>query len=281
MNGPLIITCAITGAETTRERQPALPLTPREQAEAAREAVQAGASIIHLHVREDDGKPSQRVGRFKESIDSIRAAAPGVIIQISTGGAVGEPIDNRARPLTLQPEMASLNIGTMNFGDEVFYNHPKDVVALAEHMRLNGVMPELEVYEAGMLETAFRLRKQGVLADPMHVQFVLGVPGGMSGEPRNLAHLVSSLESLAFGTGMEMPHWGVAGIGRYQLPCAVQALVMGGHVRVGFEDNVFYSKGVLAKSNAELVARITRIAGEVGREVATPPVARKILGLPG
>ena len=282
MNGPLIITCAITGAETTKERQPALPVTPREQAEAARECARAGASIIHLHVREDDGKPSQRVERFKESIDAIRAAAPGAIIQISTGGAVGEPIENRARPLSLKPEMASLNIGTMNFGDDVFYNHPRDVLALAERMKQQGVMPELEVYEAGMLETAFRLRKQGVLADPMHVQFVLGVPGGMSGEPRNLAHLVSSLESLAYAAGMaEMPHWGVAGIGRYQLPCAVQAVVMGGHVRVGFEDNVFYSKGVLAKSNAELVARITRIAGEVGREVATPPVARKILGLPG
>src|SRR5687768_7958078 len=141
MSEPLIITCAITGAETTKAQQPALPITPREQASAAAEAVQAGASIIHLHVREDDGKPSQRPERFKEAIDAIRAAAPGVIIQISTGGAVGEPIESRARPLALKPEMASLNLGTLNFGDDVFLNHPKDIVALAKLMEQYGVMP--------------------------------------------------------------------------------------------------------------------------------------------
>ena len=268
---PVIITCAITGAETTREKQPALPVTPQEQAQAAREAVEAGASIIHLHVREEDGQPSQRPERFKESIDAIRKAAPGVIIQISTGGAVGESIENRAKPLSLKPEMASLNIGTMNFGDEVFWNHPKDVVGLATKMREQGIMPELEVYEAGMLEQAFKLKQKGVLADPMHVQFVLGVPGGMSGEARNLHHLIQMLPA-----GI---HWGVAGIGRYQLPLAVQALVLGGHVRVGFEDNIFYSKGVLAKSNAQLVSRAARIAAELGRPVASTADARRLLGL--
>src|SRR4029077_2322506 len=128
---------------------------------AAADAVKAGASIIHLHVREDDGKPSQRPERFKESIDAIRSAAPGVIIQISTGGAIGESIENRAKPLALKPDMASLNLGTMNFGDDVFFNHPRDVVALAGKMQQLGVMPELEIYESGMLETAFRLAKQG------------------------------------------------------------------------------------------------------------------------
>jgi 3-keto-5-aminohexanoate cleavage enzyme len=269
---PVIITCAITGAETTRERQPGLPLTPKEQAKASADAVKAGASIIHLHVREDDGKPTQRVERFKESIDAIRAAAPGVIIQISTGGAIGESIDNRAKPLSLKPEMASLNLGTMNFGDDVFMNHPRDILALASRMQQQGVMPELEIYEAGMLENAFRLAKQGVLREPMHFQFVLGVPGGMSGDPKNLVHLVGLLPSTEL-------HWGVAGVGRFQLPLAVQALVMGGHVRVGFEDNIFYRKGEVASSNAQLVERITRMAGELGREVATPAVARKLLGL--
>ncbi len=273
---PLIITCAITGAETTREKQPHLPITPSEQARAAAEAVRAGASIIHLHVREEDGKPSQRRERFAEAIRAIRAAAPGVIIQISTGGAIGETIENRALPLTLKPEMASLNLGTLNFGEEVFLNHPRDIVGLAERMRREGVMPELEIYEAGMLEAGFRLRKQGVLGEPLHFQFVLGVPGGMSGDPRNLVHLVSLLESQA---GPDS-HWGVAGIGRFQLPLAVQALVMGGHVRVGFEDNIFYQKGVLATSNAQLVERVARIARELGREVATPAVARERLGLP-
>jgi 3-keto-5-aminohexanoate cleavage enzyme len=271
---PLIITCAITGAETTRDKQPNLPITPKEQAAAAKEAVQAGCSIIHLHVREDDGKPSQRVERFEESIRLIREAAPGVIIQISSGGAVGESIENRARPLSLKPEMASLNIGTLNFGDDVFINHPKDVVGLAKKMAEHKVMPELEVYEAGHLEAAFRLKKQGVLGEPMHFQFVLGVPGGMSGELPNLMHLVQLLGS--YGQGY---HWGVAGIGRYQLHLAVHAILMGGHVRVGFEDNIFYTKGVVANSNAQLVERVARLSRELGREVASPAQARKLLGI--
>ena len=269
---PVIITAAITGAETTKEKQPALPITPQEQAIAAEEAVRAGASVIHLHVRDNDGKPSQSPERFEEAIKSIRARVPEVIIQISTGGAVGESIENRAKPLSLKPDMASLNLGTMNFGDDVFLNHPRDIVGLASRMHQLGVMPELEIYEAGMLESAFRLAKQGILREPLHFQFVLGVPGGMSGDPRNLMHMVSLLPG-------DQHHWGVAGVGRFQLPLAVQALVMGGHVRVGFEDNIFYSKGVLAKSNAQLVERISRIAKEIGREVATPKQAREMFGI--
>jgi 3-keto-5-aminohexanoate cleavage enzyme len=184
---------------------------------------------------------------------------------------VGEAIDNRARPLDLKPEMASLNIGTMNFGDDVFYNHPKDVVGLAERMRKAGVMPELEVYEAGHLEAAMRLRDKGLLGDPMNFQFVLGVPGGMSGDVRHLLHLISMLPAGA--------HWGVAGVGRFQLPLAVHALTLGGHVRVGFEDNIFYRKGEVAKSNAQLVERVARVARELDRPVATPAEARKLLGL--
>lgn len=268
---PVIITCAITGAETTRERQPNLPITPEEQAQAAEAAVEAGASIIHLHVREDDGSPSQSLDRFKDAMDRIRARCGDVILQVSTGGAIGETIENRAKPLQLKPEMASLNLGTMNFGDEVFFNHPRDILALASRMQSSGVMPELEIYEAGMLESAFRLAKQGVLREPLHFQFVLGVPGGMSGDLRNLTHLVSLLP--------DGVHWGVAGVGRFQLPLAVHALAMGGHVRVGFEDNIFYRKGEVAKSNAQLVERVARIARELDREIATPAVARKLLGL--
>jgi 3-keto-5-aminohexanoate cleavage enzyme len=278
-NQPLILTCAITGAETTRERQPALPITPAEQAQAAREAVEAGASIIHLHVREDDGRPSQRIERFEESIRAIRAAAPGVIIQISTGGAVGESLENRARPLALRPEMASLNLGTMNFGDDVFMNHPRDIRGLASRMKELGVVPELEIYEAGMLEAALRLARDGVLPRPLHFQFVLGVPGGMSGDLRNLVHLASLLPTSGeLAQGMS---WGVAGIGRYQLPLAVHALALGGHVRVGLEDNIWYRKGELAQSNAQLVARVARISREMGREVASCDRAREILGVLG
>jgi 3-keto-5-aminohexanoate cleavage enzyme len=273
----LIITCALTGAETSKEKQPNLPVTPKDQAAAAREAVDAGASIIHLHVREDDGRPTQRVERFAEAVTAIREAAPEAIIQISTGGAIGESIENRAKPLTLKPEMASLNLGTMNFGDEVFFNHPRDIVGLASRMHQLGVMPELEVYEAGMLESAFRLAKLGILREPLHFQFVLGVPGGMSGDPRNLVHLVSLLQA---NSGGKIMHWGVAGVGRFQLPLAVQALVMGGHVRVGFEDNIYFRKGELAKSNAQVVERIARLSRELGREVASPAEARKLLGIP-
>lgn len=271
LSTPLILTCAITGAETSKQKQPQLPITPTEQAQAAEEAVRAGAAIIHLHVREDDGTPTQRLERFEESISAIRSRVPEAIIQISTGGAVGESIENRARPLALKPEMASLNLGTLNFGEDVFLNHPKDIVGLAAKMREHGVMPELEIYEAGMLEAGVRLHAQGVLSEPLHFQFVLGVPGGMSGDLRHLMHLISLLPMGA--------SWGVAGIGRFQLPLAVHAVTLGGHVRVGFEDNIFYRKGVLADSNAQLVARVARIARELDREVATPQQARKLLGL--
>jgi len=276
---PLIITCAITGAETLKEKQPHLPITPQEQAKAAREAVQAGASIIHLHVRDEDGRPSQNVERFRESIAAIRESAPQAIIQISTGGAIGESIENRAKPLTLKPEMASLNLGTMNFGDDVFFNHPRDIVALASQMRQLGVVPELEVYEVGMLESAFRLAKLGILREPLHFQFVLGVPGGMSGDPRHLIYLVELLRTYSSPTDAGMCHWGVAGVGRHQLSLAVQAILLGGHVRVGFEDNIYYRKGELAQSNAQLVERVVRISRELGREVATPEMARQILSI--
>lgn len=275
MSDPVIITCAITGAETTKAQQPNLPVTPKEQAKAAKEAVKAGASVIHLHVREEDGSPSQRLERFEEAITEIRLAVPEVIIQISTGGAVGEAIEKRAKPLELRPEMASLNIGTMNFGDDVFWNHPKDVVSLAEKMNELGIIPELEVYESGHLEATFRLVKKGILKKPLHYQFVLGVPGGMSGDIRNLVHMKSLLDSEFGGEA----HWAVAGIGRFQVPLAVHALALGGHVRVGFEDNIYYRKGEVAKSNAQLVERISRIAEEVGREVAKPELARELLGL--
>lgn len=271
---PIILTCAITGAETQKEKQPALPITPDEQAQSSYECMQAGASIIHLHVRDAQGKPSQNVEDFRKSITAIRKkCGPDLIIQISTGGAVGEAIENRARPLSLKPEMASLNIGSLNFGDDVFINAPKDVEGMAREIYKNSIIPEIEVYEMGHLESAYTLLKKGILKLPFHVQFVLGVPGGMSGEPENLEHLIRYFNK------HKTPEcsWGVAGVGRYQLPIATQAIGLGGHVRVGFEDNIFYSKGVLAHSNAQLVERIAGLAKEKGREIATPAQARKML----
>lgn len=270
---PLILTAAITGAETTKQMNPALPATPEEQARAAVECVKAGAAVIHLHVRDAGGKASQALPDFKASIEAIRAACdPKPVIQISTGGAVGAPMETRVEPIVkFRPEMASLNIASMNFGDDVFLNMPGDVKKLARHMQELKVIPEIEVYDAGHIDIARRLLKEGLLAHPVHYQFVLGVPGGLSGEPKNLQFMVNAIDP--------EDSWAVAGVGRYQLPCAVMAVVMGGHVRVGFEDNVYYHKGVLAKSNAELVARVKRIADECNRPVATPAETRRMLGI--
>ena len=270
---PLIITAAITGAETTREMNPNLPVTPEEQAKAAADCVDAGASIIHLHVRDDAGNPTQSLDRFRASIELIREACPAeTIIQISTGGAVGDPMEKRVAPIVeLKPEMASFNVTSMNFDDGVFVNDPVEVRKLARHMMDQGVVPEVEVYDARHIGIAKRLLKEGFLKKPIHYQFVLGVLGGMSGEERNLKFLIDSIDA--------DDTWAVAGIGRWELPCATYAVRNGGFVRIGFEDNVFYEKGVLAKSNAQLVERVARIAGEASRTVATPAQAREILGI--
>jgi len=263
MSKPLIITCAITGAEVTKEKQPNLPITPQEQATEVKKSVKAGASIIHLHVREEDGSPSQRLERFEEAITAIRIKVPEVIIQISTGGAIGDSMADRMQPLDLRPDMATLNMGTMNFGDEVFYNEPKDIVTLAQRIDELGVVPEMEIYDVGMLEYSFQLINEGVIKPPFHYQFVLGVPGGMSGDERNLTHLKTLLES---ELGSET-HWAVAGIGRYEFPLAEKAIGLGGNVRVGFEDNIYLEKGKLATSNADLVEKVASMAKVSGRRV--------------
>lgn len=272
---PLIITTALTGAETTKQAQPNLPITPEEQAQTAIDCYNAGSRVLHLHVRDDEGKPTQSLERFEDVINRVRKAVPDMIIQMSTGGAVGESFEKRMAPLKLKPHMATLNAGTLNFGDEVFINAPKDIERLAEYFKEVQVAPEIEVYESGMIDYVAKLVKKGYITHtPLHVQFVLGVPGGMSGKPKNVVYMAEHLKE-------EIPSatWGVAGIGRWQLPCAMMAIVMGGHVRVGFEDNIFYHKGVVADSNAQLVARIARIAEEYGRPLATPEQTKQILGL--
>jgi 3-keto-5-aminohexanoate cleavage enzyme len=231
----------------------------------------AGASILHLHVREDDGKPTQAKERFKQNIDAIREKCPDAIIQVSTGGAVGMSDDERLQPVELFPEMATLDAGTLNFGDDIFVNSWPSLLNFAKKMKENGVKPEIEVFDRGMIENAVRLNKMGLIDAPMHFDFVLGVPGGMPATMEDLLHMVRCIP--------QGSTWTVAGIGRNQLPMALAAVIMGGHARVGFEDNLYYSKGVLAKSNGELVERIARLARELGREVATPDEARKILSI--
>lgn len=270
---PLIITCAITGAETDKKKQPALPTNPSEQAFAAKEACEAGARVIHLHVRDEFGRPTQCVDRFRESMDAIREAVPDVILQMSTGGAVGDSIEDRLRPLSLKPDMATLNMGSLNFGDDVFINHPKDIERLAKSIYDLGIVPELEIYEVGMLETAARYLQKGILKEPLHFQFVLGVPGGLSGRSENLEHLLKILKS-DFSSHVT---WGVAGIGRFQFPMAEQTIELGGHVRVGFEDNIYIEKGVLAETNAALVQKVVGLAQKQNRMLASFDKARAVL----
>ncbi|GAB1475041.1 3-keto-5-aminohexanoate cleavage protein [Bacteroidota bacterium] len=268
----LIITAAICGAEVLKEHNPAVPYTVDECVREAKSAYDAGASIIHLHVRYDDGTPTQDKNRFKEVMDAIYKVCPDVIIQPSTGGAVGMTNDERLQPTELNPEMATLDCGTLNFGgDEVFMNTENTIKYFAQRMNERGIKPELEVFDKSMIDMALRLHKKGFINKPMHFDFVMGVNGGITGELRDFVFLRGSIPEDATYT--------VAGIGRFEFTLAAAAIIDGGHVRVGFEDNVFLSKGVLAKSNGELVEKVVRIAKEFGREIATPDEARKILGL--
>lgn len=199
-----------------------------------------------------------------------------MIVQISTGCAVGEAFEKRLAPLSLKPDMGTLNAGTLNFGDDIFINHPNDIIRLAESFKQYGVVPEVEVYESGMIDVVARLVNKGIIThEPLHMQFVLGVPGGMNGSPKNLMYMAAHLKEL-----IPTATWAVAGIGRWHIPASMVALVTDGHIRVGFEDNIFYHKGIVADSNAQLVARIARIADEIGRPIASPDQARKILALP-
>lgn len=268
----LIITAAICGAEVLKEHNPAVPYTVEECVREAKSAYNAGASLIHLHVREDDGTPTQSKERFRVIIEAIKKECPDVIIQPSTGGAVGMTNDERLQPTELLPEMATLDCGTLNFGgDDIFENTENTIKYFGQRMIERGIKPELEVFDKSMIDMALRLHRKGYIQAPMHFDFVMGVNGGIGGELRDFVFLRGSIPSDATYT--------VAGIGRYEFPLAAATIIDGGHVRVGFEDNVYLSKGVLAKSNGELVEKVVRIAREFGREIATPAEARQILSL--
>ncbi|GMQ61012.1 3-keto-5-aminohexanoate cleavage enzyme [Vallitalea maricola] len=268
----LIITAAICGAEVTKEHNPTVPYTVDEIVSEAEKAYTAGASIIHLHVREDDGTPTQDKNRFKECIDGIKEKCKDVIIQPSTGGAVGMTNEERLQPIYLGPEMATLDCGTCNFGgDDIFVNTENTIIEFAEKIYGLGIKPEIEVFDKGMVDMALRLYKKGILKAPLHFNFVLGVNGGIAATPRDLIYLVDSIPDDATYT--------VTGIGRNEFNMATISIIMGGHVRVGYEDNIYMKKGVLANSNGELVEKAVTLAKELGREIATPDEARKILGI--
>lgn len=267
----LILCAAIVGAETTREQTRYLPITAQELADEAARCRDAGVSIIHLHVRNPDGSPSQSGALFQEAIDAIRKKTD-VVIQTSTGGAVGMSVDERAGPLACKPEMATLNCGTINFGDDIFVNSRPDIRDLAARLRAANSMPELECYDVSHVEEALRLFNEGILVAPLHFQFVLGIAGGIGATEDNLNYLRSLLPQGAT--------WGVAAVGRFQKPMTEYAIRTGGHARVGLEDNIYLEKGVLSEGSAPLVARAFAYARSIGRTVADPARARVLLGLP-
>ncbi|KIO44644.1 MULTISPECIES: 3-keto-5-aminohexanoate cleavage protein [Porphyromonadaceae] len=268
----LIITAAICGAEVTKEQNPAVPYTVEEIVREAKSAVDAGAAIVHLHVREDDGTPTQSKARFKECIDAIYKVCPDVIIIPSTGGAVGMTAEERLQPTELFPEMATLDCGTCNFGDDVFENTMPMMRDFGKRMLENNIKPEYECFEMGHLDTVLNMAKKGqVPGAPMQFNFVLGVPGCTPATVQNLCWLVNAIPAGST--------WTATGIGRHAFALAAPAIVMGGNVRVGFEDNLYLERGVLAKSNGELVAKVVRLAKELGREIATSEEARRILNL--
>ena len=243
-----------------------------EVAREAKAAYDAGASVIHLHVRWDDGTPTQDKGRFQACTDAILALCPDVIIQPSTGGAVGMTDEERLQSTELipTPEFATLDCGTCNFGgDDIFINTDNTVMNFARIMQERNIKPELEVFDKGMIDIALKADRKGLLVHPLHFDFVLGVQ--MTATVRDLVFMAGSLPAGST--------WTATGLGRHAWDIAAATIVMGGHVRVGFEDNLYLEKGVLARSNGELVAKAAALARLLGREIATPEEARRILSL--
>jgi len=266
----LIITAALTGNVPTRERTPHVPLTPEEIAADVTRCADAGACLFHVHARDNQGRPTLDPTVFKATVGRIKACAPDVIIQLSTGARAGRDWQARANPVRLLPEMASFTTGSNNLPGIVYENAPDFLLYLAGVFRETGVKPEIEVFETGMINNALHLVKKGLLTAPLHFDFVLGAPGAMPGTVRNLVFLVESLPAGAT--------WTVAGIGQAELPLATAAIAMGGHVRVGIEDNLYLPDGTLA-TNAQLVDKVAAIARLMGRGIASPEEARRILSL--
>ncbi|MBG1232317.1 3-keto-5-aminohexanoate cleavage protein [Aestuariivirga litoralis] len=266
---PVIITIAPVGAEVTRDNHPSVPYTPAEIAAASLDAVAAGASVVHLHAREPDGKPSGDPKLFAEAIALIRAKA-NPIIMVSTGGAVWMTIEQRTLSLEANPDMCSLETGSMNFGDDLFLTSRPDSISSAKLAYQKSIVPEIELFDVGHAVAASRMLGEGHLKGPLNVNLVLGVPGGIDAVPEAIPHLLRPLPGDV--------RWAVTAVGRHQRRMLAVAMLLGAYgVRVGFEDNVYLRKGQLAKSNAELVEDIAALARQLGRQVATPQQARSIL----
>jgi uncharacterized protein (DUF849 family) len=273
VNAPVVISVAITGSLPQKSHSPAVPITPEEQIEATQAAFEAGAALVHVHVRDDRGVPSSDPERFRRVQEGVVRHCPGMIVQFSTGGR-GRELSERGSMLHLEPDMASLATGSVNFPTSVYENPPDFVEALARAMLGFEIKPEVEVFDAAMLYNAAELVKAGLLRAPVHVQFVLGLKNALPARRELLEFLARELESILPGST-----WTAAGIGRHQLTVNRWSLELGGHARTGLEDNLRFDETRLAASNAELVARVASLADEYGRRPATPSEARALLGL--
>lgn len=289
MADPVIISCAVTGNITTLDQTPYLPCTPDQIVEACLGAARAGAAIVHIHVRYPDGTPSMELAHYREVVQRLRAAEEDVVINLTTGPgqrfvpslddpSIAAPGTNLLPPERrvehvelLRPEICSLDLNTMYSGNSVVINTPRNVRIMTERIRAAGVTPEIEVFDSGDIQLANALLAEGVLASPPLFQIVLGVRYGAIATPETLQYLKSLLPRDA--------RWAAFGIGRWEFPMLAQAWLLGGHVRVGMEDNIFIEKGVLATSNAQLVEKAVRILRELGARIATPAEARRMLGL--
>lgn len=267
---PLIITVAGVGAELTREKQPGLPLTAEEIAADAEACADAGAAIYHLHVRAGDGSPTMAVDAFRAAFEAIRARTE-MIVQFTSGGSVTDTEEARIAPLELKPDMASLTTGSVNFGDEVFHNPRPLVERFYTRMRSLGIIPEFEIFEPGMIGNAQRLLRDHGDDHHRHFDLVLGVPGAMPAWADAVGFLAAHLP--------EGASWSATGIGRSYVQVAGDAIELGGHVRTGFEDVLYYEGRELATSNRQLVERVAGMAGEAGRPLASVSQALEILGL--
>lgn len=289
MSRPVIISCAVTGSGDTTGQSRFVPITPEQIADDALAAHAAGAAVVHLHVRDPaTGGPSRDLALYRDVVDRIRAAKTDVILNLTTGiGArfspdpenpnqnaskgMASPIDRMIHVLELRPEICSLDVATMNFGKHAFVNTPDHIAEIAKAVRAVGVKPELEVFDLGHIALAKSLYAKGLFADPPFFQLCLGVPWGAPATTEAMLAMRAMLPPNA--------HWSCFGVGAQHFPTVAMAVVNGGHVRVGLEDNLYMSKGVLAEGNAPVVARAARIIREIGADVATPAQARQILGL--
>ena len=273
-----VITVATTGAYPKKSDNPAVPITPAEIAEDVYECWKAGAAVAHLHMRDERAEGSMDKEKFRQTVDCLRARHPDcdIILNMTTSGALGVTDEDRMAHLEeLRPEMGSFDCGTMNWMHTgVFLNTPPFLEDLGRKMQGWGVKPEIEAFDPGMIYNAQYYLKKGVLKGPLHFQFCMGCANGIAGTLKNLLFMKETMDSVCPGST-----WSCFGVGRSALTMLYGAVALGGHIRVGMEDNVMYAKGQLAQSNAQFVERAARVIREFGREVATPAEAREILGL--